>query len=289
MPIIKRIQTSGAGKSPSQQGGHSKEQEFHPHNDTAPVHETTNEDTFAGLEWNGSTERRSPIASRRMEDYHNLSKFQNAEADYQKAMEAARTEGFHQGYESGYAEGFSKGLIKGQEAGYAEGMQEAQAASNAIWDIISQLDSAKNTVLSEAMEDLAPMAMAIAQRILKTEVACDRNLVISLALDVLEKVDRTQKEVVFKVHPSDVARLRHHIHENEEVWLGEVKRTLIVTGDDSVDVGSCMVETAGGQIDARFKTQLNVIRGLLGLVEEKEQVVSSESEFDHLLKTDEAV
>jgi flagellar assembly protein FliH len=283
MPIIKRVHPSSSGNPEASKGGSPKAEGG---TGQPPLNTETKHDPFDGLEWNGSTERRQNSVGRRTDDALDLSAFKEAEAQHHALQQIAHKEGFNQGYDEGYAEGVQQGRASGHEAGYAEGMREAQEASNAIWDIISQLDSAKNTVLSEALEDLVPMAMAIAQRILKTEVACDRNLVVSLALDTFEKVDRTQKEIVFKVHPSDVARLRQHIQDNEEIWLGEVKRELIVVGDETVDMGSCAVETSGGQIDARFKTQLNVVRNILGLREEKEQVLSSENEFDHLLQTE---
>ena len=152
---------------------------------------------------------------------------------------------------------------------------------------MDQLDTIKHQVLEKSVQDIAPMAMAIAQRLIKVELSCDRALVVGIALDVLGKVDRTQKEVVFKVHPSDVKFLRQHIKEHEETWQGEVQRHIIVVGAAEVDLGSCIVETSGGQIDASFTTQLHMIRKILGLPNVAIALQSNaEAEFDHLLEGD---
>jgi flagellar assembly protein FliH len=209
---------------------------------------------------------------------------QGQEQGYQYALEQAT----HQAQEQGYQAGFEQGKADGFQQGYTQGMAEAEESAQEIWSILDQLETVKNKVLEKSVQDIVPMAMAIAQRLIKVEVSCDRHLVVGLALDVLGKVDRTQKEVVFKVNPQDVQLLRQHIKDNEETWQGEVQRHYIVVGDDHVDLGSCIVETSGGQIDASFKTQLKMIRKLLGLpnvaTTEKE---ASESEFDHLLNPEE--
>jgi flagellar assembly protein FliH len=252
------------------------------------------ENPLEGLEWTEEALQRGDVPERRQAPLRRASDQQQQQQQWnaRQAYEQAQEEGFQAGYrdgiekgiQEGLTQGMEKGIANGYDTGYHKGMEEAQHAAQAIWAIIQQLDIAKTTVLEQAMQDLVPMAMAIAQRLIKTEVSCDRNLVASIALDVLRNVDRSQKEVVFKVHPDDVSRLRQHIQDHEELWLGEVRRTLIVSPDGSVDPGSCMVETAGGQIDARFKTQLNVIRGLLGLPELSEQALAPENEFDYLLQ-----
>ncbi len=205
---------------------------------------------------------------------------QGQEQGYQYALEQAA----HQAQEQGYHAGFEQGKADGFQDGYAKGMAEAEESAQEIWAILDQLESIKNKVLEKSVQDIVPMAMAIAQRLIKVEVSCDRQLVVGLALDVLGKVDRTQKEVVFKVNPQDVQLLRQHIKENEETWQGEVQRHYIVVGDDHVDLGSCIVETSGGQIDASFSTQLKMIRKLLGLPNvATTEADASQSEFDHLL------
>jgi|GEM_PF-6491611 len=248
------------------------------------------DDFLEGLVWNEDTvsqgvapERRSSHPpSRRQQDA-------NQQSMSQEAYNAQVDQAYQSGYQNGRAEGFPVGKEEGAKAGYdeglARGLEEAKEASQAIWSILDQLDTAKSQVLEKSIQGIVPMAMAIAQRLLHTEVTCDRTLVVAIAKDVLSKIDRLQKEVVFKVHPDDVQRLRQDIEDNEDIWMGEVKRNIIVVGDEDVEMGSVISETSGGQIDASFSTQLNMMRKILGLPETKEApALTGAEEFAHLLE-----
>jgi flagellar assembly protein FliH len=286
MPLIKRIRSQQAPQTPLHPAHASTgeplppwlEQVAHQQVGGAPVNVNASEDDFLNqLVWEEpQVPQTTSSPQRRRSDHEPV-------VDSQAVFQQAYDSGYREGYPIGYEAGFKEA----KENGYAAGIKDAEEAAQSIWQILDQLDTIKSQVLAKSVEDIAPMAMAIAQRLIKVELSCDRALVVGIALDVLGKVDRTQKEVVFKVHPSDVKFLRQHIKEHEETWQGEVQRHIIVVGDAEVDLGSCIVETSGGQIDATFTTQLHMIRKILGLPNVAIASQSSaEAEFDHLLEGD---
>ena len=152
-----------------------------------------------------------------------------------------------------------------REAGFQEGLRQAEQSLTTIWDLLENLQTAHQQALANSVEQIVPIAIEIAEKIIKTEVACDKTLLISIGKELLSKVDRSQKQVLFKVNPADVALLRAEIEQNPSWRMNE--RDILVEEDAAVAQGSCVLETAGGQIDANFHTQLKTARKLLGLPE----------------------
>ncbi len=152
-----------------------------------------------------------------------------------------------------------------REAGFQEGLRQAEQSLDGIWNLLENLQTAHQQALTNSVEQIVPIAIEIAEKIIKTEVACDKTLLIAIAKDLLSKVDRSQKQVLFKVNPADVALLKAEIDRNPSWRMNE--RDVLVEEDGGVAVGSCVLETAGGQIDANFHTQLKTVRKLLGLPE----------------------
>lgn len=152
-----------------------------------------------------------------------------------------------------------------REAGFQEGLRQAEKSLDGIWELLENLQTAHQQALANSVEQIVPIAIEIAEKIIKTEVACDKTLLIAIAKDLLSKVDRTQKSVVFKVNPADVTLLKEEIERHPSWRMND--RDILVEEDGSVAEGSCVLETAGGQIDANFHTQLKTVRKLLGLPE----------------------
>jgi flagellar assembly protein FliH len=152
-----------------------------------------------------------------------------------------------------------------REAGFQEGLRQAEKSLDGIWELLENLQTAHQQALANSVEQIVPIAIEIAEKIIKTEVACDKTLLIAIAKDLLSKVDRTQKTVVFKVNPAEVALLKDEIERHPSWRMND--RDILVEEDGSVAQGSCVLETAGGQIDANFHTQLKTVRKLLGLPE----------------------
>jgi flagellar assembly protein FliH len=152
-----------------------------------------------------------------------------------------------------------------REAGFQEGLRQAEKSLDSIWDLLENLQTAHQQALANSVEQIVPIAIEIAEKIIKTEVACDKTLLIAIAKSLLAKVDRSQKQVLFKVHPADVALLKDEIERHPSWRMND--RDILVEEDASVAQGSCVLETAGGLMDANFHTQLKTVRQLLGLPE----------------------
>jgi flagellar assembly protein FliH len=146
------------------------------------------------------------------------------------------------------------------QEGFQAGLNQAQAVIVDLQDAIQSFLQAREEALSSAADDLAAMAVEIAERIIKTEVACDENLVMSIVRNTVSKVGREQKSITIKVNPVDLKLVKETMRTDSQ--LSEAVEVLVFE-DAEVDPGSCVIETRAGQIDARFSTQLGILKQLL--------------------------
>jgi flagellar biosynthesis/type III secretory pathway protein FliH len=83
---------------------------------------------------------------------------------------------------------------------------------------------------------------------------------MSIVRNTVSKVGREQKSITIKVNPVDLKLVKETMRTDSQ--LSEAVEVLVFE-DAEVDPGSCVIETRAGQIDARFSTQLGILKQLL--------------------------
>lgn len=156
----------------------------------------------------------------------------------------------------------------GREAGYAAGVDEANAAMVSMIDTLRELvESVRNerhALLRTAEPELVRLAVGIAERVLHQQIALDHGVVVEMAKAAIARiVDR--ENITVRVNPVDVERMREH--RDELLALGDVK-TMRVIEDQRVDRGGVILETDGGNVDAKISTQLSEVRKILHIVDD---------------------
>jgi flagellar assembly protein FliH len=146
------------------------------------------------------------------------------------------------------------------QEGLKMGLEESQALIDQLHETIQDFLEAKEKALLSASDQLAEMAIEIAEQILKTEVTCDENLVLSLVRHTIAKVDRGHKSITIITNPVDMKLVRETM-KTDSGLSSQVE--ILVREDQSVDQGSCMIETQAGLIDTRFSTQLELLSRLV--------------------------
>ncbi len=149
---------------------------------------------------------------------------------------------------------------KAHQEGFQEGLDKAQEVIESLQETIQSFLNAKEEAYISASSDLAAMAVDIAEQLIKTEVSCDDTLVLKMVHSTIAKVGRDQKSITIKVNPIDQDLVKAEMRDNRQI--SEAVEILVVE-DTSVEPGSCMVETHAGQVDARFSTQLEILKRLL--------------------------
>lgn len=165
-----------------------------------------------------------------------------AEAEAIVAAARAEAEGIR---EEARAEGFATGR---QAA-----LDQAAAAVDALEALTDALERRARERDEEAAREAALLAVEIAAKLLRAELSVAPERVVDVLRGAIRRAsDRSR--LVARVHPDDLAVCRDAAPGIIE-RMGGIDR-LQVVDDPRITRGSCVLETAGGDVDATFESQL---------------------------------
>lgn len=166
--------------------------------------------------------------------------------------EQAQERGFQEGYDNGYAEG--------RQAAQAEMHQALLDAVKKSQDIIALAEREAKDCIIAAEGKIVELAVAVARKILARELENTAEVVLSIAKKALEKV-RDQEQIVLRVNSADYEPVLQN-RRDLQLILGQ-EQALTITPDQTIEPGSCMIESSNGTVDARVSTQFEVLEKTL--------------------------
>jgi flagellar assembly protein FliH len=153
-------------------------------------------------------------------------------------------------------EAHAAGVREGEAAGRKAATAEFQAAIDRLGHSIEEISGLRARLRREAEQDLIRLALAIAQRIIRRELAVDPEAIHGLVLGALEKL-QGQEICRVRVHPSHAPQVSACLRQLAPASPVEV------VPDASREPGAVIFETERGNLDASVETQLREIeRGL---------------------------
>jgi len=154
------------------------------------------------------------------------------------------------------AEAHAAGVREGEAAGRGRATAELQPLVERMARTIEELAGLRSRLRREAEADMVKLAMAIARRVIRRELAVDPEALHGLVLGALEKL-QLQEVTRVRVHPSQAPAITALLRERPGGAAVEV------VADGSGDPGAAVLETARGNLDASVESQLGEIeRGL---------------------------
>ncbi len=146
------------------------------------------------------------------------------------------------------------GAREGETEGRARAAAELQPVLDRLARSIDDLAQFRPWLRREAEADTVKLAIAIARRILRREMAVDPDALRGLVHAALEKLEGQEVSRV-RVHPAHAPLVG--------ACLRELGAAVEVAADPSRDLGSVIFETGRGNLDGSVETQLQEIeRGL---------------------------
>ena len=142
--------------------------------------------------------------------------------------------------------------------GFEYGIENSQEQIDALNHVMVQLLEAKEESMRMAMNDIAQMALTVAEKLVRQEVAADPEIVLNITAETIKEMGKSHKSIIIKVNPIDVDIVRENIPRIYP--YGDSKTNIVVVGEETVNPGSCIVETNTGLIDASFSTQLAILQ-----------------------------
>jgi flagellar assembly protein FliH len=159
-------------------------------------------------------------------------------------------------YQQKVREAHAAGVREGELSGRNRAAAELQPVIERLTRSIQEIANLRARLRREAETDVVQLALAIARRVIRREMASDPDALRGLVMAALEKLQGQEISRV-KVHPSHAAMVKSCLQQALSGGLVEV------LADSSREVGAVIFETARGNLDASVDSQLQEIeRGL---------------------------
>lgn len=159
-------------------------------------------------------------------------------------------------YQQQVREARAAGLREGETAGRNRAAAELQPVVERLARSIQEIANLRARLRREAEADVVQLALAIARRVVRRELAVDPDALRGLILAALEKLQGQEISRV-KVHPSHLSLVTACLQQ------ASVGSQVEVLPDPSREPGSVIFETTRGNLDASVDSQLHEIeRGL---------------------------
>ena len=169
-----------------------------------------------------------------------------AEADARQIREDARAIGHEQG----------------RAAGREHGAAEASAAASALAAAAAGIDSLRVEVVEAVEADAIELGLSLAGKILAGAQQARPELVVEVVQGALRRISDRRRLTVL-VNPADLDAVRAAL--GEIAAQGSGVELCEVQSDDRVAVGSAIVRTAEGEVDASVQTQLERAQEVVSL------------------------
>jgi flagellar assembly protein FliH len=152
-------------------------------------------------------------------------------------------------------EAHAAGVREGEAAGQRRAA-ELQPVLERLARSIEEISGLRDRLRHEAEQDLVRLALAIARRVLRRELAVDADAIHGLVLGALERL-QSQEICRVRVHPAHEAAVSACLRRVA------LSAPIEVLADPSREPGSVVFETGRGSLDASVESQLQEIeRGL---------------------------
>lgn len=151
---------------------------------------------------------------------------------------------------------FVKGYAQGERAGLEAGVKRTDAVLRRLGETIDELAGLRRQILHQSEQQLVQLALALARRIVRRELAADDELLGALARVALERLGEARPATI-RLHPDDFAR---STAGRLEQWAAA---HVSVVADPTVNRGGCLVESPFGFVDASIEAQLQELAGAL--------------------------
>jgi flagellar assembly protein FliH len=151
------------------------------------------------------------------------------------------------------ASAYARGRADGEQAGFTQGETNArallEAPVTALRAVAAQLSAAEQRWLSTLEENIAALAVAVAQHIIAREISIDPTTVVPIVQQAIASFPLDQPLTV-RVHPDDASAV-------QGAMTGDtVVREIRVVADATVVRGGSLVEGRERIVDGRVDTAL---------------------------------
>lgn len=186
-------------------------------------------------------------------------------------IEETKRQAKAQAYKEGYEKGQAEGLQAGHEQALTEAKQDFATQSRELQEslqhVLSDVSDRRHELVARAHQELLALAIATGEKIVRKRIELDPSAVetnVRAAIDMVA----SRTAIKIRMNPADVETLKLLCPERAAAF--DALRDISFIEDDAVELGGCLIETAGGQIDTQVSTQIdNIVQYLAPSMAEK--------------------
>ena len=164
---------------------------------------------------------------------------------------------------------------------------EAEGLKKQSRDILKDLFEVKREALTQAHKEIIQVALDLAEKIIRYKVSIDPGVLETQVVEAIKKATSEADRVQVYVNSKDLQTIENNIPKMAKLFPSGVD--IIPLANDSVDPGSCIIETKSGQLDARFSTQLQALTNLMQHLDVIEPVATPEAVTQPIKKIEEKI
>lgn len=157
---------------------------------------------------------------------------------------------------------------EGYQDGHAQAMQEVQDAVQAVNALVEEVNLERADFFNRSEGELVHLVTAIAEKVLAQQLAVKPDTILDYTRTHIKRI-RDRETVRLRVNPDDLPQLV----QAKQSFLNEIDgvRDLQMQEDRRVDRGGLILEAPSGTFDARYSTQLDLIREALEEGQQQEE------------------
>jgi flagellar assembly protein FliH len=160
--------------------------------------------------------------------------------------------------ELAHAEGFQEG----RAAGHEQGMAEISSGAAALGGAVEGIEALRAEVVESIEADAIELALRLAGKILAGALQARPELVVEVVQGALRRIG-DRRRITVLVNPADLEVVKAAL--GELTAQGSGVESCEVQSDERVAVGSAIVRTVEGEVDASVHTQLERAREVANL------------------------
>jgi len=161
-----------------------------------------------------------------------------------------------QAYCRGFGDGERKGHELGEKAGLESAMQKLESLLTGGHKLLCELGELHRQTCRDVEADLVQLALAVARKIVGRDVSLGPDVVTRIIREALTRVEHAGR-ITIKLNPADLELLAD-IKPQLLSGLPEAGRAAFEP-DEGIARGGCLIETDGGEVDARIERQFQVV------------------------------
>ncbi len=147
--------------------------------------------------------------------------------------------------------------------GYKNGLENAQNEIDKLKKALEDFLSSRYEIYDELMPHILEISLEVAKKIIKKEVELSDDVLKNIINEILGELTNSEEKITIKVAPDDADFARASLPEI--VSSNRLDAKVVITPDESVEKGSCIVVSSNGVVDANFSTQLQIIQNAFGI------------------------